>query len=106
MFRILAAAGAIAVDALPPTVIPPDLLGPSALLVASLLVVGVLWREDRRNRQERIDDLKALIVDLRAERDLNSGGWKAQTDANAKLAAAWEARNLAEDGRRRRSDSA
>lgn len=96
-------------------IIPAELLGPSAALVGALIIVGVLWREDRHNKQARIDDLKAatiealaardvVIVDLKASRDLNAAGWREQTSANVKLAEAWEARNRAEDGRRRRSD--
>ena len=56
------------------------LLGPSALLVGALIGVGVLWREDRRIYRER-------IAELRADRDLATEGWKAQTDANAALVA-------------------
>ena len=107
-------------------VIPSDFLGPTAALAVALVAVGVLWREDRKNSAARISDLitqyEARLVDaaeyakreiasrdvtitrLVGERDLNRDGWRVQTDANAKLAEAWEARNRAEDGRRRRSD--
>jgi hypothetical protein len=85
-------------------VVPSEFLGPTAALAVALVAVGVLWREDRKSGAARIADKDLQIADLKADRDLNRDGWKAQTDANAKLAEAWEARNRAEDGRRRGTD--
>lgn len=81
-----------------------QVLGPVGALAIALIAVSVLWRSDRANGAARIADKDAQIADLKGERDLARDGWKAQTDANAKLAEAWEARNRAEDERRRRSD--
>ena len=50
---------------------PPELLGPYALTAALLIAVGVLWREDRRQRQAMIDD---LTVDRNFWRDLALSG--------------------------------
>lgn len=47
---------------------PPELLDPQTGFLAALLIaVGVLWREDRRQRQALIDD---LTVDRNFWRDL------------------------------------
>lgn len=74
------------------------LFGPFALLVGALIAVGVLWREDRRVYRERIEELRGQRDRAEGREALATAGWKAQTDANAVLAA-----DAA--GRRRRTDS-
>lgn len=72
-----------------------EVLGPTGALVLALIGIIALWREDRRVYKER-------IADLTAQRDFNAAGWKAQTDANAKLAEAWSQRQAE---RRRHEDA-
>ena len=66
----------------------------TAFIVAGLLgVIGILWRDHLERDKE-----------TRADRDLARTGWKEQTDANARLANAWEARNRRDAAAKRRTD--
>ena len=71
----------------------PDLVGPTAALAGAIAIVVALWREHLR-----------ADADDRLQRDQNYAGWRDQTDANARLAAAWEQRNRDEAARHRRTD--
>jgi hypothetical protein len=77
-----------------------QLLGPAGALVAVIFgviglarVVMVLWAEH----------LKA-DADDRTQRDAAIDGWKAQTDATNRLAAAIEARSVDDADRHRKAD--
>jgi hypothetical protein len=72
--------------------VPEQLLGPAALLVGALIAVAALWKEHLRADHED-----------RAQRDQAIAGWKDQTAATNRLAAALEARNR-RDARQGRSD--
>ncbi len=71
---------------------PDQLLGPAALLVGALIAVAALWKEHLRADAED-----------RAQRDQAIAGWREQTAATNRLAAALEARNR-RDARQGRSD--
>lgn len=72
---------------------PPELLGPLGLTIALGVAVMALWR----------DHLRA-DADDRTQRDTAIAGWRAQTDATDRLAAAIEAKAEREATRKRQDD--
>ena len=70
-----------------------QILGPLGALAIAVLGLIVLGRDHLR--QDAAD---------RKQRDAALEGWREQTAANNRLAAAWEERNRREAERRRRND--
>ncbi len=68
---------------------------PEALVTAMVAVIGTLGSV-----------IAFLGRDLIRQRDLALSGWRVQTEANLKLAAAWEARNRRDERSSRQDDPA
>ena len=64
---------------------------PTELLLAAIATLGSV--------------IAFLGRDLIKQRDLALAGWRAQTEANLKLAAAWEARNRRDERAQRAEDA-
>lgn len=74
-----------------------NLLGPVGLTVGLILGIGYLGRFI-------VQFIRDTIADLKAQRDIALEGWRDQTDATNRLAAAIESRNRRDAGSRRQDD--
>lgn len=78
-------------------VVPDALLGPLALTVGALLGIGWLARFI-------VQFIRDTITDLKAQRDVAIEGWRDQTKATDRLAAAVESRNRRDATSKRQGD--